>query len=82
MAGKVKNKIVWLTRAKEDFKQIIIYIKQDSPQNAQKVKTDVLSKISILSTHPERYPPDKFKLLNSDSKFRAFELIRSGFLIT
>jgi plasmid stabilization system protein ParE len=42
------GEIVWLPKAKEDLKQIIRYIKQDSPQNAIKVKTEVLQKISDL----------------------------------
>lgn len=73
MAGEIKR-IVWLAKAKEDLRQIIIYIKKDSQQNALKVKADVLKKISELSVYPERYSPDKFKLCNSNSKFRAFEL--------
>lgn len=74
MTGDIKKKIIWLSKAKEDLKQIIHYIKQDSPQNAAKVKAEVLQKITDLLTYPERYSPDKYKLLNANSKFRAFEL--------
>ena len=52
----------------------MLYIKKDSPQNAVKVKHEILTRISELLANPERYPPDKFKLLNAQSKFRAFEL--------
>ena len=63
-----------VTRSRAELKRIINYIKNNSPQNSIKVKIDVLEKISELSIYPERYPPDKFKLLNSESRFRAFEM--------
>jgi plasmid stabilization system protein ParE len=65
----------WLMQI-EDLKKIVLYIKKDSPQNAVKVKKEILEKISALSLHPEKYPPEKYKLLNSNSAYRAFELHR------
>ena len=51
------------------------YIREDSDQNAEKVQNEMLSEITRLATHPEKYPPDKYKL-NNDGSFKAFELHR------
>ena len=75
MNGEI-GRIVWYPKAKIELKEIINYIKNDSPQNATKVKSEVFQKISELLKYPEKYPPDKFKLLNSNNKFRAFEIYR------
>jgi len=74
MSGEIK--IVWLPAARDKLKKIISYIKKDSFQNSQKVKREILQKITALSENPERYPPDKFKLLNTGNYYRAFELHR------
>jgi plasmid stabilization system protein ParE len=74
MSGETKKNIVWSIPASDELSNIILFIKKDSVQNSQKVKQDVLTKITALADNPERYPPDKFKLLNSNNNFRAFEL--------
>ena len=71
-----QKKIVWLPAARDQLKNIIGYIKLDSEQNAVKVKEDVLEKISGIIQHPEKFPPDKFKLDNPGSAYRAFEIHR------
>ena len=73
MNGEIRR-IVWYPKAKTELKEIVDYIKKDSPQNATKVKSEVLQKISELLKYPEKYPPDKFKLLKLNNKFRAFEI--------
>lgn len=69
-----KRKIVWLLAAKNELRHIIKYIKNDSPQNAKKVKKEVLQQISSLLKYSENYPPDKFKLSNENYLYRAFEI--------
>jgi len=76
MNGKTERKVVWLTDARNELKKLIAFIKRDSPQNAAKVKKEVLKKISELALHPERHAPDKYKLLNTNNSYRAFELYR------
>jgi plasmid stabilization system protein ParE len=46
------------------------YIVNDSFQNAEKVKADILASTFKLSTHPEIHPPDKYRK-NNDGNFRA-----------
>ena len=68
-----KRKIVWLPLAKEQLKSIIAYIRNDSPQNAGKVKKEILQQVSALLKNPEIFPPDKYKLANTENAYRAFE---------
>jgi len=77
-----KRKITWDKRALDYFRESILYIRKDSPQNADKVKKEVLEKINELSKRPEIHNPDKYKLNNSGS-YRAFELhrFRIGYLV-
>jgi plasmid stabilization system protein ParE len=72
MAGRV---IQWSITAFNQFEAAIGYIAEDSPQNAEKVRIDILNNIEKVLLHPELYPVDKLKLQNSGN-FRAFELHR------
>ena len=47
-----KRKITWDKQALNYFRESIRYIRQDSPQNADKVKKEVLEKIAELSIRP------------------------------
>src|ERR1700761_5219652 len=78
-----KRKIIWDKQALYYFRDAIHYIREDSPQNADKVKKEILEKINELSTRPEIHNPDKFKLNNTKGNYRAFELhrFRVGYLI-
>ena len=67
--------IKWNRGALNQLIKAIEYIQEDSLQNAEKVKDEILLEITALTTHPEKYPPDKYKL-NNDGSFRAFELHR------
>jgi plasmid stabilization system protein ParE len=77
-----KRKISWDKQALHYFREAIRYIREDSPQNADKVKKKVLEKINELSTRPEIHNPDKYKL-NNKGNYRAFELhrFRVGYLV-
>jgi plasmid stabilization system protein ParE len=76
-----KRKILWDKKATTYLKQYIGYIRKDSPQNAEKVKGDILKSIKALAQRPEIHPPDKFKSDNNGN-YRAFELhrLRIGYL--
>ena len=71
----VVRKIVWDKQAINYFRASISYIRKESPQNADKIKKEILKKISELSKRPEIHPPDKYKSNNS-GQFKAFELYR------
>ena len=69
----VINKIVWDKEAIQQFVKIIAFIKKDSIQNAEHVQLLLQQKLAELPKHPQKYPPDKYKL-NNDGRFRAFTL--------
>lgn len=70
-----KRKIRWDKPALIYFSEAIRYIRKDSDQNADKVKKEILAKISELSLRPEIHAPDKYKQ-NNTGNYRAFELHR------
>ena len=63
---------VWSDHAKGELKRAYDYILQDSPQNAAKVRDEIIDISIELAKHPERFPPDKYKKDN-DGNWRAFE---------
>lgn len=65
--------IVWEDEAKFALRAAYAYIKDDSPQNASKVRKEILAAIGGISTNTKRYPPDKYKKGN-DGSYRAFEI--------
>jgi plasmid stabilization system protein ParE len=67
------SKIVWDVDARSAFKAAYQFIKRDSPQNADKVKTNFIDAVADLKSNPEKHPPDKFRK-DKDKSFRAFEL--------
>jgi len=67
------RKIGWDRQALRQFNKAILYIAEDSIQNAENVRVEVVEKIEGLIAHPEKYPADKYKLGN-DGNYRAFEL--------
>ncbi len=64
---------VWSQLAKKQLKEAYIFIKQTSPQNAEKIKDEIIDLSITLATNPEIYPLYKYKL-NNDGTYRAFEL--------
>lgn len=65
-----KRSIHWDLEAKLYFKQVIQFIKQESPQGANTVKKAILENVAILKQHAEIYETDKFKIDN-DGSYRA-----------
>ena len=70
-----KRKIVWDKKAILYFSEAILYIRKDSPQNAEKVKKEILRQVNELANKPEMFNPDKYKSTNAGN-YRAFELHR------
>lgn len=52
--------IKWNRGALNQLIKAIEYIQEDSLQNAEKVKDEILSEILVLTAYPEKYPPDKY----------------------
>lgn len=67
-----KKKIVWDEVARAALKEAYYYIKKDSLQEAEKVKTEIIAASKKLQDHPEMFPPDKYRK-DKDVRFRAFE---------
>jgi len=65
--------IKWNKSALNQLIKAIEYIQKDSVQASETVQVDILTTIGNLTGHPEKFPPDKYKL-NNDKSFRAFEL--------
>lgn len=72
----MQKTVKWDKTAANDLKAAIRFISNDSEQNAEKVKEDILSATKKLSHNPEKYPVDKYKKSNAGGVFRAFELYR------
>lgn len=71
---KQKKRVVWGTEAQASFRQAVAYIKKGSPQNADKVKKEVLASTNSLADEPERlHAPDKDRR-NNDGSYRAYEI--------
>ena len=68
-----KLKVVIDDEAKKSLREAIQYIKKDSVQNAEKVKSNILDSIKELITNPIRHNPDKYRL-NNDGSYRAYEI--------
>jgi len=64
--------IKWDDEALEYLESTLEWIADESLLQAENVEKGILEKIEIITTHPERFPPDKFKN-NNQGKHRAFE---------
>ena len=59
------------------------HIKEDSEQNAEKVRADIISKIKEIPNHTSKYRADKYKN-NNDGSYKYFEIYhyRIAFRVT
>ncbi|MEL6538231.1 MAG: type II toxin-antitoxin system RelE/ParE family toxin [Bacteroidota bacterium] len=64
--------IEWDEEAIKDLENALVWISQNSYQNALMVETAILENIEKACQSPERFPKDKFRKSN-DGNFRAFE---------
>src|SRR5690606_22227515 len=67
-----KMTVVWDAPAKLSFKKQVMRIAEDSIQNADRVRLDILSIVERIPENQGKFPPDRFKNDN-DGFFRAFE---------
>ena len=67
------REIKWPLVAQNQLARLYKYILQESYQNAEKVKRDILMSTRNLINHPEMYARDKYRK-NNDGSFRAYEL--------
>lgn len=67
--------VVWTDKAENQLQQAFKYIQKNSPQNAHKVRGDIITVAEELPRNPGKFPPDKYKKDN-DGSYRAFELHR------
>ncbi|GGM79235.1 hypothetical protein GCM10010967_08700 [Dyadobacter beijingensis] len=68
-----RYEIRWDTTALMQFKEIYVYIRKDSFQNALKLKQKVLESVRKLKADPRRNNPDKFRM-DGNEAFRSFEV--------
>ena len=66
---------VWSNQAKLQLQKAFNFIKENSLNNAEKVRDDIIDITINLAHHPEIYSLDKYKTLN-DGSYRAFEIHR------
>lgn len=70
-----KRKVIWAKRASRQFNAAIEYIRQDSEQNADKVKDRLLSKINELADDKMVHRIDPYKK-NNDGNYLYFEILK------
>ena len=66
------RRLEWDRQALRQFNKAILFIAEESIQNAENTRADIIEKIEALLANPERYPLDKYKLDNNGN-YRAFE---------
>ena len=69
------RRISWDKQATIQLKKAIQYIREDSPQNADKVKGQILSKINDLSEDKVVHRKDSYKK-NNDGNYLYFEILK------
>ena len=67
-----KRKLVWTAKAESSLEYIYEYIKEDSPQNARKVKNEIQKTARKLLKNPEIYQVDEYYPNNPDDIRRYF----------
>ncbi|WP_366914014.1 type II toxin-antitoxin system RelE/ParE family toxin [Niabella sp.] len=70
-----KRQITWTKNAARQFESAIKYIRNDSHQHAESVKTRILEKVHQLSDATLVHRKDPFKK-NNDGSFRYFEILK------
>lgn len=63
--------IFWDIEAKNNLKEILIYIRKDSSEGARLVRDKIMDTIKLLPSNPEIFKTDSLKH-NNDGSFRVF----------
>ena len=69
MELKIDNEV------KSELKALYLYIKKDSPQNAENVRNKIVDSFKDLVKNPEMHPLDKYRTDN-DGHYRAYEMYK------
>jgi plasmid stabilization system protein ParE len=56
------RRIDWDRQALRQFNKAILYIAEESVQNAENVRTEIIEKIEALVPNPEKFPPINIRL--------------------
>ena len=72
---KGKLKVVIDNKAKQQLRNLYDYIKKDSQQNAENVKSKIITSLKELIKNPELHSPDKYRIKN-DGSYRAYEIYK------
>ena len=70
-----QRKVTWTKKATRQFNNAIEYIRQQSEQNAEKVKEKILEKVNQLSDDKVVHRRDPYKE-NNDGTFLYFEVLK------
>jgi plasmid stabilization system protein ParE len=60
---------------KKQLQEAYKYIRKDSLQNAEKVRSRILETIKALAQYPEHHPLDKY-CIDNDGNFRAYQIYK------
>lgn len=71
MVVRKKLPIHWDKLAKESLDDIYEYIIQDSPQNARKVKKELIKLVGSLNDFPEKYSREEFLEEEESENYRS-----------
>lgn len=71
----IRRKVTWTKAAINQFDKIIEYIRQDSEQNADKVKEKILDSVNRLSDDRIIHREDPYKK-NNDGNYLYFEILK------
>ena len=71
----LERKVTWTKQATHQFNKCIEYIRQESDQNADKVKEKILDKISELSNDRVIHRKDPYKK-NNNGCYLYFEILK------
>lgn len=63
-------RVIWDNKAKESLKAITLFIKEESPTAAKKVKTELLKLTASLEQMPERFSIERY-LEHKENEYRS-----------
>ena len=69
-----KLRVVIDEEVKRCLSEAYRYIREDSLQNAEKVRARILATIKELPKNPLHHAPDKYRMKNEDDAYRACEV--------
>lgn len=71
-----KLRVVIDDDATKCLREAYLYIRKDSLQNANKVRSKILATIKDLVDNPHQHAPDKYRIDNKNGFYRAYEIYK------